>query len=154
MGSSDLLAELENISDPNLIASEAELNVARSEIRRVNSILKHCEIRAPFSGQLTEKHAESHEYVQEGAPLFEIIDISHLEVEMVIASKWLERFQIGETFQIRIDETDSLVDASVQRIIGSIDPVSQTIKVIGELKTQNSLLLPGMSGSIILTTAP
>jgi len=82
-----------------------------------------------------------------------LVDTSNLEVEMVIPSRWLKRLSAGTVFAINLDESAQPVKARIDRNIGTIDPVSQTIRVIGTLISPPLSLLPGMSGEISFPNA-
>ncbi|MGY0219327.1 efflux RND transporter periplasmic adaptor subunit [Endozoicomonadaceae bacterium StTr2] len=144
------LAKLGNISELELEISRTEYAMATSEIKLLNARLSHCELRAPFSGQLTSRQVQPYQFVSMGDPMFELIDTSSLEVEMLIPSRELHRYQAGTRIQLTLDETGERVAARVDRVIGSIDPVSQTVRAIGRLEQHRGRLLPGMSGTIDL----
>ena len=50
---------------------------------------------------------------------------------------------------IRWNVADGSSETIVDRIGGSIDPVSESVKVFGRLKDKQTELLPGMSGAIV-----
>lgn len=141
------LQELDSISNINLSLSKAEVFIAESERDRVQAVVSECEVSAPFTGKIVEKRVQAHEHVQEGDPLFRIVDVKNLEVQMVIPSSMMTDYQPGKQFQIVIDETGTSVTASVNRMIGIVDPVSETTRVISDLIKSHAELLPGMSGN-------
>ncbi len=142
------LRQLNNLSELELAQSRSELDIARAEVERTASILSECVIRAPFSGTVTEKYVEAFQYVSQGEVLIELIDTRNLEIEMVLPSLNLRRYQIGRQFEFLIDETDQTVQAVIDRIVNVIDPVSQTIRVIGTIIEPPENLMPGMSGVV------
>jgi membrane fusion protein (multidrug efflux system) len=144
------LSDLENISSLNMSLSEAEVSIAVSELSAAKALRSECRVMAPFSGEIIEKFVQAYQHVSEGEPLFSIIDTQNLEVEMVVPSAHIPDYQIGREFAIVIDETGQSVNARIHRVIGSVDPVSQTVNVIGQLAGQTPGLLPGMSGVIAL----
>lgn len=142
------LRQLNNLSELELAQSRSELDISRAEVERSASILEECVIRAPFSGTVTEKYVEAFQYVGQGEVLIELIDTRNLEIEMVLPSLSLRRYQVGTQFEFLIDETDQTVDAVIDRVVNVIDPVSQTIRVIGTLVSPPENLMPGMSGVV------
>lgn len=142
------LRQLNNLSELELAQSRSELDIARAEVERTSSILSECVIRAPFSGTVTEKYVEAYQYVSKGEVLIELIDTRNLEIEMVLPSLNLNRYQAGRQFEFLIDETDQTVDAVIDRVVNVIDPVSQTVRVIGTLVNPPENLMPGMSGVV------
>jgi len=142
------LQALKNVSSLELQLSKSQLAIAGAEKDRAEVVLSKCDIAAPFVGVVTMKYVEAHQSVNLGDPLIELTDIHNLEVEMVVPSTMMNAYEPGNLFSIQIDETGSQVNARVARIVGVVDPVSQTILVIGTLTGDTSGLLPGMSGRV------
>lgn len=146
------LAKYKNISLLEVSLAKAEVAIQKAELSRARAVLAGCSITAPFSGIVSEKIAQAHQYVKQGDPLLELIDTSSLEIEMVIPSRWLKKMPKGTLFTIQLDEFAKPIKAKIDRNVGAIDPVSQTIRVIGKLINPPKQLLPGMSGEIHFTT--
>lgn len=143
------LAELNTLSGLDLRLSEAEMAIAQAELKQIRVTLERCHLRAPFAGVVVEKPVQAHQHVAEGDPLLELVDPAALEVAMVVPSAWLARLAPGTGFRLRVDETGEVVEAKVARLVGRIDPVSQSMRVIGELVERPDAVLPGMSGTVI-----
>ena len=142
------LDQLKNISSRDLAMSAAELSISEAELQRSSAMLSQCEINAPFAGTVTEKFAQAHQYIKKGEQLVELVDTHNLEIEMVLPSVDLATYQPDRIFLFVIDETDQKVRARVDRVVDVIDPVSQTIRVIGVLVDPPVGLMPGMSGVV------
>lgn len=138
----------QNISEVDLIKSEAEVEITKADAKRALAVVEKCEIRAPFDATVTEKQAQAHQYVKKGDPLLQIVDTRNLEIEMVLPSLDVTHYAKGRKFTILVDETGLQVEATVDRVVNVIDPVSQTIRVIGVLTNDTPGLMPGMSGII------
>lgn len=145
------LDAFQNVSEVELSMSEAEVEIAKAEAKRTGAVVKNCSIRAPFNATVTEKMAQAHQYVKKGDPLLEIVDTENLEIEMVLSSVDVTRYSTGQRFSILIDETGQLARATINRVVNVIDPVSQTVRVIGVLDDNTSGLMPGMSGQVSFT---
>lgn len=115
------------------------------------SELARCSVSAPFSGIVGETFVRSNEYVAEGTRLLTIYDDSAFEVETLLPSSSLRTLRVGTKLQLKVDETGGVYPVQVTRIAGSVDPVSQSVKVTGRLlsaKSGSVRLLPGMSGTV------
>lgn len=144
------MASFESISDYEVLVSEAELNKAIAEKESLDSYVSGCEIRAPYSGKVVEKLVNRYEVVATNEPLLSIIDVSHLEVSIIVPSNWLRWLKVNTVFLFSVDEVGKQLHGKVNRILPVIDPVSRTVKVIGEFSSkevQTTGILPGMSGS-------
>jgi membrane fusion protein, multidrug efflux system len=147
------LEKLNSISTLQLAVSKTEEDEAKADVRVTQAMLERCTIKAPFSGKVVEVTARAHQSVREGDPLLEIINEKDLEVEFIAPSKSLPQLKPGNTFKVTLDETAKTYKASIIRLGGRVDPVSQTIKVYGRITQNSAELLPGMSGAIELTPA-
>ena len=146
------LAELESISVMEVEKSRAEVMKAEADIAVMEAIVSKCAICAPFSGRVSMLHARRHQYVAAGQQLLDILDHRDLEVELLIPSSWLAWLKPGEGFRVRIDETGEEYPATVDRMGAAIDPVSQTVEVMGRIRDASGELVPGMSGVAFFNT--
>ncbi|WP_428246116.1 efflux RND transporter periplasmic adaptor subunit [Ferrovibrio sp.] len=140
------LTELNMASVLESELAKAEEAQARAELYAIDVTLRKCEVRAPFAGTVVAQAARAHQFVREGEPLIELYDTASLEVELIVASRWLEWLRPGAAFTITVDELRKPVRAVVDRFGGRVDPVSQTVRLIGRVEGEHRDLLPGMSG--------
>lgn len=127
--------------------SEAEYEQARADVQALQARTGSCEFKAPFDGRLVERIVQEHESPAPNQPLIRIVDMTRLEVETIIPSKWLSRVRPGDAFSFTVDETGETLAAEVVRMGATVDPVSQTIKAYGVLRAPSLSVLPGMSGT-------
>ncbi len=127
--------------------SKANLGKATAEAAAVSSQLTGCAVYAPFSGIVVEQIAHAHEVAATGQPLMKIQDAGNLEVQIIVPSNWLTWLKPGAHFDFKVDETGATLQGSIARLGASVDPVSKTIRVIGQLWGAGGTVLPGMSGS-------
>jgi membrane fusion protein, multidrug efflux system len=127
--------------------SKANLGKATAEANAVASQLTGCAVYAPFSGIVVEQIAHAHEVAATGQPLMKIQDAGNLEVQIIVPSNWLTWLKPGAKFEFKVDETGTVLKGSIARLGASVDPVSKTIRVIGQLWGAGGIVLPGMSGS-------
>ena len=144
------LHALHSIGQIELDLSEAEVAKARAELSYASAMLAKCEIRAPFTGRMSEQRVRPQEFVQPGQVLFEIVDRDTPQIDFIAPSKWLAWLQPGQTFQLIVDETGKTYTAKIERIGAKVDAVSQSIKVVGVVTSEGSELIAGMSGSVSL----
>lgn len=140
------LDERNAISKLDVRLSGARAAEARAEVRMIDAELVHCEVKAPFAGRVGPVEVDQYQYVEVGAPILELVDAESLEVELIVPSAWLQWLAVDTPFELRIEETGTSHAATVSAIGASVDPVSQTIKVIGTLSGELVDLRPGMSG--------
>lgn len=145
------LLALHSIGQVEADLAETEVEKARAELAYAEAVLAKCRITAPFSGRVAEQKVHEQEFVQPGQALLEIVDDAVPQVDFIAPSKWLAWLKVGQPLQVRIDDTGRTYDATIERIGAKADPVSQSIKVVAALTTAHAELIPGMSGTILLT---
>ncbi len=130
--------------------ARAEIAVARAtaELARLDLTVSLCETRAPFAGQVVERKAQRFEHVRSGQAVLDILDDRSLEVTMIVPSFWLSWLRRGVRFEMRVDETRSLVAGEVVRLGALIDPASQSLRIYGQPLQPPASLVAGMSGTV------
>lgn len=142
------LAELNSVGQVELDNSQSASRKAAADVEMSRTLLRKCSVAAPYGGRVAEQRAREQQYVQAGQPLLEILDDSALELEYLVPSRWLVWLKPGARFFVRIDETGKNYPATVVRTGARIDPVSQSIKIKGQVAGRYPELLAGMSGVV------
>ncbi len=147
------LESLGSIAQADLVQARAAVSQAQAEVGVERVMVRRCTITAPFSGRVGDIHARAAEHVPEGKELLSIYDDSALEVQTIVPSRWMAWLKPGYPIKVNVDETGTTYSATVVRIAGTVDPVSQSVKVIGRLTQtrgaqSQTTLLPGMSGTV------
>ena len=107
----------------------AYYNVKNLEVR----LSKH-QIRAPFSGILTEALVSPGTLVRVGQKLGEFIDPSIYEMEVSINSEFADLLKVGNSVALTNLEKTKNYTGKVVRVNGKVDQVSQTIKAFIDVK--------------------
>ena len=115
----------------------AYYNVKNLEVR----LDKH-EIKAPFSGVLTEALVTSGTLVRAGQKLGEFIDTGAYELQVSINSEFADLLKVGNSVTLQGVNKAKTYKGRVVRVNGKIDQVSQTITAFIEVR--NSELKEGM----------
>lgn len=123
---------------------------AAAELKSLQAQLEKCIIKAPFAGVMGDRRVQQYEYIQAGQPVLEVFDDSMFEVEFLTPSKWISWLKPGLSFELEIDELKTRIPVTIARVGTRIDPVSQSLKVTGEIKNPSRDLKPGMSGQALL----
>ncbi|MGQ7248416.1 efflux RND transporter periplasmic adaptor subunit [Halomonas sp. V046] len=119
----------------------------RARAAAIHSEIDGCEVKAPFAGRVVEPMVRANETPAANEPLIHVVSDGALELDMVVPSCWLAWLRPGVPFTFDVDETGDELKASVARISASVDPVSQTVKVISRIAEVPERVLPGMSGT-------
>ena len=140
------------VLEADLAAAEAAK--AQAKLQSAQVVLSKCAVTAPFPGRVVEQKVREHQYVQAGQPMLDILDDATLEVEFIAPSRALAWIKPGLAFEVRVDETEHAYQAKVTRIGAKVDPVSHSVKVVGEITGAFPALVAGMSGRVVFPAHP
>ncbi|MGK0298239.1 MAG: membrane fusion protein (multidrug efflux system) [Gammaproteobacteria bacterium] len=143
------LLELNAISDIEVELSMAEMEIAAAEVTIRNIRTNNCLITAPYSGRVIDIVVNEYESVLQDQELISILDDLTLEIELIVPSSWLIFLKNGVGFNFAVDETGKEYPSRIVQIGATVDPVSQTVRLIGEFDMQSKDVLSGMSGTAI-----
>ncbi len=140
-------------SAANLLASEAAVRVAGSELERARAALHHSAadgtttagkvvvLRAPVNGSVLKIHRESEGTVQPGEPLVEVGDPQKLEVKVEALSTDAVRIRPGTPVLFERWGGDSPLEGTVRRVepegftkISSLGVEEQRVLVIVDIR--------------------
>ena len=142
----DRLSQLHSIGQIDVEQAAAKAKASAAEVAYMQATVRKCAIAAPFDGRVVKRSASAQQFAQPGKALMTIVDTSHLELKMIVPSKWLAWLKPGHPLTVKVDEVGKVYPATVARIGARVDPVTQTIDVTAALSGHASELLPGMSG--------
>ena len=138
-------------------ASSIEVALAASEVARLRAQLalsavqiKNCEVKSPWRGRVSKVFVSNHMSVAAGEPLLELVKDGRLKIRLNVPSKKINSLQVGDLFNLTIDETGKRYRARIVAINSRIDSVSQTIEIEGRMIEDYPGLLAGMSGTAML----
>jgi membrane fusion protein, multidrug efflux system len=134
--------------------ARARTDKAAADVAALSARIKLCQISAPFDGRVAELSIHAHEIPTPGKPLIALIDETALEIELIVPSHWLRSIAVGAAFKFSVDELDATFSGKLTRIGAAVDPVSQTVKIIGVFDVKPAKVLPGMSGSAVFEGQP
>ncbi|WLE62602.1 efflux RND transporter periplasmic adaptor subunit [Burkholderia plantarii] len=140
------LQALHSIGELEVQQAQAKQKASAADVAYMQATVRKCAIAAPFDGRVSKRSASPQQFAEPGKPLLTIIDTSHLELKMIVPSKWLAWLKPGHPLSVQVDEVGKTYPARVARIGARVDPVTQTVDVTAALNGGAPELLPGMSG--------
>lgn len=140
------LSELDGASTMEVQGSEADYQKAKSELEIAKHNVSQCVLKAPFTGQLVELFVNEFETVKVGTKLYDIVDNQNLEVSIIVPSEWLQWIKKGDSFGLVIQENQQTYNGQIDRVIYSVDSVSQSARLIGKIQGSQEGLFIGASG--------
>jgi membrane fusion protein (multidrug efflux system) len=147
------LAQRGSIGRLEVSLSQSQEKKSQSETEMSRILVNRCTIKAPYNGTVVVRHIQEHERAGVGSKLLEIVDNRTLEAEIVLPSSWLTWLKPGHPVTLAVDETRTSHPLKVDRIVPSVDPVSQSSRIMATFDRTPPGLAAGMSGSASLATS-
>ncbi len=144
-----LLASTRSIGALEVKLSEVAVQRAQAELRMARINTDRCIIKAPWAGRVIGRKAQELEVAKLHQELLSIVSTQSLEVMAVVPAQWIRFLRLGQTLDVRIDETGTRHSAQVVALGSQVDAVSQTLNIRASL-ADGARLLPGMSGDALL----
>jgi HlyD family secretion protein len=82
----------------------AELSSFDAQIARLDDRIANSPVENPIDGTVLTRYAEAHELVAAGQPLYDIADLSSLELRAYASGAQLPRLALGQRVEVAIDE--------------------------------------------------
>ena len=132
--------------------AEACVEVQRQTISQLKDDLAQREIFAPFDGYVTEKHVEVGQWMAEGDPIAEVVDLDDVYVVVPVSQDYVSQLRSGTSARVAIATLPGRVfRGEVVAVVPNADLRSRCFRVKVRLKNPenpadpNDLLLkPGM----------
>ena len=151
------------ISKTALDTSLANLNAAQATFRAAQAAtdiavksVDDTVLKAPISGQVSQRLAQSGERVGIDTRIVEIVDLSRLELEATLSAADSARIQVGQMAQLQIEGSAQTVAAKVVRINPSAQAGSRSVLAylsINSARANSAPLRQGLFAQGTLGTA-
>ena len=130
--------------------AKSDLAIARITIKETDNQLHRCNVKAPFSGVVTEQLQRAGEDVERSTVLAAITDTQNLEVRASVPIRYLPRMQIGEIAEVKMNEMR--LEGRIRKIVPAANSQSQTFEVRLELPKDAPQVVA--AGQLVSVTLP
>lgn len=110
--------------------------------------------RSPIAGTILEKSVLQGHYVEPGEMLYRVADISRVWVLASVYEYEVPRIQVGATATVEVQGLPDKLEARVDYVYPTIDPVSRAARVRIIADNQDGSLRPGNFATVELPTKP
>ena len=138
-------------SQSSLDAAQANFLAAQAGVDLAQKSLRDSVLRAPISGQISQRLMQNGERAGVDARIVEIVDLQRLELEANVSAAEATAIKVGQTAQLQVEGGAQPIKAQVVRINPSAAVGSRSVLVYLALPAQANLR-PGQfaQGSIVL----
>ncbi|MHC4226680.1 MAG: efflux RND transporter periplasmic adaptor subunit [Planctomycetota bacterium] len=130
--------------------AKSDLAIARITIRETENQLRRCNVKAPFSGVVTEQLQRVGEDVERSTVIAAMTDTQNLEVRASVPIRYLPRMQIGEIAEVKMSELR--LEGRIRKIVPAANSQSQTFEVRLELPKDAPQVVA--AGQLVSVTLP
>lgn len=139
--------------------ARARLQMATEAWKRLESQKAKYTIRAPFDGYVVAKRTELGEWVKQGDPVMEVVDLDPIEIEVTVPEVYIRHVRLGGQVTVRFDALpEDSFTGEVARIVPAADLRSRTFPVKVRLANPQGddghLIKAGMLARVTLAVGP
>lgn len=134
---------------------QAALRQRRSELRQAQQQLADTVIRAPITGVVQSRRANTGEYVAAGAPIADVVRIDPLRLKLAVPERDAATLKQGQPVRVRVDGDAGSYEGTLARLAPSLDLQNRTLPVEADIKNPGSLR-PGLlaRAEIVVGSSP
>lgn len=123
----------------NAQAARATYEAALSAVQLARKQVADTHVRAPLSGQVSQRLAQVGERVNVDARLLEIVDLRSLELQAPLSPTDVTQVRVGTPALLRVDGIDAPIEARIVRINPSASSDTRAVTVYLALKPHPAL---------------
>lgn len=116
-------------SQSSLQSAEANYQAAQAVADVARKTLEDTVLRSPITGQVAQRLAQNGERVGVDFRVLEIVDLSHLELEALVAPADAAQVRLGQTARLQVEGSTLPIEAKVVRINPSAQAASRSVPV-------------------------
>lgn len=107
--------------------------------------IEKSEIRAPFSGYVTEEFTEVGQWVQKGGPVVELINIDIAEIKISMPERYVSNVKEGLKVAVNFDALPGTsIEGEITSVVPQADRESRTFPVKIHLDNKDGIIKSGM----------
>ena len=132
-------------SAQSVIAAQAALSQARSQLSNAQKQLGYTRVTAPFSGVVSEKRTSGGDVVQPGTELYTVVDPSILELEAAVPAEQIGSLGVGVPVEFTVNGYEGRAfRGQITRINPAVDPATRQVRVYAEIPNPGNDLVSGL----------
>ncbi len=123
--------------------AEGNLDNATSQLARIQAVLDQKAIKARFPGIVGIPQVNVGQYVQVGAVVATLQDLSKMKVDFTIPEQELPNLRLGQPVRFGTSQSDLSIVGQINGIDPKVDPQTRLISVQAIIDNADSALRPG-----------
>ena len=140
------------VSQSQIDEQYRDWQVLEAEINTLKTRIADLRIEAPFAGQLGLRQFSIGAFVEQGQPLVSLDNIQQMQLDLMVADKYLTEIELGQTINIKSEAyPDNQFTAQITAISPQLDTASRMLKIRAKLENEAKLLKTNMLVSAFIT---
>jgi HlyD family secretion protein len=136
---------LRGVRHEEMVASRTGFSSALIDYERAQLNLSHCEIRAPFAGQIGDLTIRLGQVVSAGKECCKLVDLSRIRVNVGVLESEVQHLAIGRKAHIELPAfPGDKFEGKIVTINPIIDPENKTCRVTVEMANPDNRIKAGM----------
>ena len=124
---------------------EKSVAQSRAEVARLADSLGRMTVRAPFTGYIVKQHTELGQWLNPGAPVATLIDLSLIKVRLPLPERYLLEIKVGDPARITFDALGpEAFTGRVTAVIPSADEKSRSLPLEISLPNPDGRIKAGL----------
>ncbi len=126
-------------------ALKEHLSQLGADIRQVRDSLNKSKILAPFDGWITQEFTEVGQWVEEGGAIIEMVDLSHVQVEIPLPERYVSNVQTRDPVTATFDGLPAFeAQGRVFSLVAQADRNARTFPIKVEIPNPDLAIKSGM----------
>lgn len=125
------------------------LTQAEIQVKQARLALEKSQVRAPFSGVVTNIQVSPGQHVSAGSDLFTLVNIDKVQVHAKVLESEIGKMKVGREVELKFSAYPGQVfKGRVHAISPIVDPADKTCNVIVEMVNVDQAVKPGMHAEV------
>jgi multidrug efflux pump subunit AcrA (membrane-fusion protein) len=141
-------AELEEaVNGPRaetIAQARADVVAQEATVRLLERDLAKTKITAPFTGFVVKKRTEVGEWISEGGPVCEMVELDRVKVRIDVPERAIRFATVGAETSLQIEALDMSRSAKISRVVPLGQSAARTFPIEIDLDNSDRSILPGM----------
>jgi len=143
----------EQVARATVLVRTAEIAEKKAELARLDLLLTKAKIVSPIDGVIARRHIEVGQWVKQGDPIADVVQLDPLFVRVNIPEGLIARIKIGDPATVTVDALGGQsFTGKIEQIIPFPDPGSRTFPVKILLPNPDLRIWPGFFARATITS--
>lgn len=138
--------------EKELVVAGLSRDIRANEAEAAEWNLERRNVRAPFDGVIVEINSEEGEWIEQGTVVARLISLAKLSADGFLPVDQASLKLVGRpvSIDIRVGGRTRSLKGTVTFVSPEVDPVNQKVRFRAEFENPETVILPGMNGSLVI----